>query len=547
MEVHSPELSSGTSPSLKRPREDDNSPSASTSKRVKIDPEPTTGSGEAVAEPVDLEHRKKSAGEAEVAPHRDDDKGGRQRKGKAKEKRDSRRGTRNETAAEHRDNGEPKAARLPKAKSAMLIGFCGSGYQGMQMQYEAHVKTIEGTLFDALVRIGAVSKDNADDHAKVALHRAARTDAGVHAAGNLVSLKLITEIPGVPDFVARVNEELPPEIRLWSVSRVQRSFDARALCDSRKYTYFFPSYMLVPPKPGCGLERTLREHGYDEPLHPFWAEAGSESTVEDDLSRKRAYRVPSEKVDELRVMAKKFEGTHNFHNLTIGRDFNDRSCHRLMKSIEVADPQVYNNTQWISVLFHGQSFMLHQIRLMMSVLILSCHTGTSPQLIDELYGPRKVRIPKTPALGLLLEYPIFGSYNKRIAAANEGVQQSDPAYRPPIDFEIHREALDRFKQEHIYSRMRSIEEQEGMFDAWIRHIDGYAGDDFLYLNPKGIIPAAAVLKKGEQRSNPFKEKRRFDSTVATVDSSGEAAIEEREEEEDAKVVLDHRKLADMEG
>jgi len=50
---------------------------------------------------------------------------------------------------------------------------------------------------------------------QVNLGRAARTDAGVHAAGNLVSMKLITAIPGVDDFVARINEELPPEIRVW--------------------------------------------------------------------------------------------------------------------------------------------------------------------------------------------------------------------------------------------------------------------------------------------------------------------------------------------
>jgi tRNA pseudouridine38-40 synthase len=58
---------------------------------------------------------------------------------------------------------------------------------------------------------------------QVNLGRAARTDAGVHAAGNLVSMKIITPVPGVPDLVARVNEELPPEIRLWSIVRSQRT------------------------------------------------------------------------------------------------------------------------------------------------------------------------------------------------------------------------------------------------------------------------------------------------------------------------------------
>ena len=81
---------------------------------------------------------------------------------------------------------------------------------------QPNTRTIEGTLFNALVAAGAISADNADDPVKVNLQRDARTDAGVHAAGNVVSLKVITSIPGIPDFVARVNEELPPEIRLWS-------------------------------------------------------------------------------------------------------------------------------------------------------------------------------------------------------------------------------------------------------------------------------------------------------------------------------------------
>jgi hypothetical protein len=62
--------------------------------------------------------------------------------GKRKEKEDKksgrrgRRGTRNDGAAEGEvgstQNG-PKAPRLPKRQCALLIGFCGSGYSGMQM------------------------------------------------------------------------------------------------------------------------------------------------------------------------------------------------------------------------------------------------------------------------------------------------------------------------------------------------------------------------------------------------------------------------------
>ena len=212
---------------------------------------------------------------------------------------------------------------------------------------------------------------------QVKLGRAARTDAGVHAAGNVVSMKLITVIPGVPDLVARINEELPPEIRLWSIVSaspmtdhvlnadifpaprakfVQRTNVCRfsvsqqrpcinsslrqtnRTCDSRKYTYFFPSYLMIPPKPGSGLHNTLKEQGAECPSHPFWEDGSAleqNSGPQDDLRRKRAYRITPEQLAALRETAKKFEGSHNFHNFTVGRDFRDRSCQRFLKSIEV--------------------------------------------------------------------------------------------------------------------------------------------------------------------------------------------------------------------
>lgn len=49
---------------------------------------------------------------------------------------------------------------------------------------QSDVRTIEGDIFAALIKAGAVSADNADDHHKVDLQRSARTDSGVHAAGN---------------------------------------------------------------------------------------------------------------------------------------------------------------------------------------------------------------------------------------------------------------------------------------------------------------------------------------------------------------------------
>lgn len=124
-------------------------------------------------------------------------------------------GSRNDEAGQPAAvDGADKTPRLPKYKCAILLGFSGSGYNGMQMYVHptntpmqtltslfscdsqnpsatspdappTSTKTIEGILFQALVKAGAVGATNADDPKKVDLSRAARTDAGVSAAGNV--------------------------------------------------------------------------------------------------------------------------------------------------------------------------------------------------------------------------------------------------------------------------------------------------------------------------------------------------------------------------
>ena len=67
-----------------------------------------------------------------------------------------------------------------------------------------------------------------------------------------------------------------------------------------------------------------------------------------------------------------------------------------------------------------------------------------------------------PSLGLLLEHPIFESYNSKVENVNEMLSPEDVEFRPLIDFEIHREEIDKFKQTYIYDRMRDAEDRKAM-------------------------------------------------------------------------------------
>lgn len=158
-----------------------------------------------------------------------------------------------------------------------MIGYSGTGYKGMQLT--VHERTIEGDLFKAFVDAGAISKANADDPKKASLVRCARTDKGVHAAGNMISLKLIVEDE---DIVEKINSHLGSQIRVWGIERTIGSFSCYQAVDSRWYEYLIPSHAFLPPHPSSWLAKKLGEiadaagdrEAYEsrqDEVHDMWA------------------------------------------------------------------------------------------------------------------------------------------------------------------------------------------------------------------------------------------------------------------------------------
>ncbi|KAL7792446.1 pseudouridine synthase [Trichoderma ceciliae] len=181
-------------------------------------------------------------------------------------------------------------SRRPKRKVAVMIGYAGTGYKGMQLNGDE--ETIERDLFQAFIKAGAISKANADDPRKSSLARCARTDKGVHAAGNVISLKLIIEDDDVVD---RINDALPSQIRVWGIQRTNNSYNCYQYCDSRWYEYLMPSYCLLPPHPQSFLGKKLveinKEYGAEEETNArladvkdFWSQV-DENEIKPILAR----------------------------------------------------------------------------------------------------------------------------------------------------------------------------------------------------------------------------------------------------------------------
>jgi tRNA pseudouridine38-40 synthase len=66
-----------------------------------------------------------------------------------------------------------------------------------------------------------------------------------------------------------------------------------------------------------------------------------------------------------------------------------------------------------------------------------------------------------------------------------------------------------------------------------------------YLNQRGVIPATAVIKRGERRDRPFQEKKVFDAT--SFASGGHGNVVEAEEADETEQTLDSQQLVDLEG
>lgn len=68
----------------------------------------------------------------------------------------------------------------------------------------------------------------------------------------------------------------------------------------------------------------------------FWATQPSETNFVEDLKAKRAWRISPGLVKSLRTFVKAYEGSHNYYNFTVKKEFRDRSNQRIMRKLEVS-------------------------------------------------------------------------------------------------------------------------------------------------------------------------------------------------------------------
>ncbi len=117
----------------------------------------------------------------------------------------------------------------------LTLAYDGTAYVGWQRQ--ARGRSIQGELEQALAAI---------EGRPVAVAGAGRTDAGVHALGQVASLRLAHGIE-TPALVRALNAKLPPDIRLLAAETVAADFHARYAARRKTYRYHLAAGPVADP------------------------------------------------------------------------------------------------------------------------------------------------------------------------------------------------------------------------------------------------------------------------------------------------------------
>ncbi len=241
----------------------------------------------------------------------------------------------------------------------LIIAYDGTDFHGWQIQLNQ--PTVQGEIVNVLRR---VTQEN------VQLHGAGRTDAGVHALGQVGSFRTQSALSAA-EFQRALNALLPPTIRIAAAEEVGPDFNARWSARGKTYRYRLYRGKVVPPM----LWRYV--------LH---------------------YPFPLDE-DAMGDAASRFAGTHDFASFAAStgseEDDKERSTEREIFSTELA-----RSPEGEELVFtvRGRSFLRYMVRKMVGTLLDVGRGKLQPSDIDRLYElrDRSKSGPTVPPQGLCM-------------------------------------------------------------------------------------------------------------------------------------------------
>ncbi len=235
----------------------------------------------------------------------------------------------------------------------MKIAYDGTRYKGWQRLAE-HENTIQNIIEVEIS--GLIGYD-------VTIDGSGRTDAGVHARGQVANVKL-SRLIDVEEFSSQLNQKLPEDIQIISVELVKNGFHSRLSATGKRYRYVIDTR----EKPKV-------------------------------FTRKYTYHFP-ESLDLVKIKeaAKYLLGTHDYSAFCDKKE--EKSGVRTIYSIDVTQEK-----EKIIIDYYGNGFLNHMVRILTGTLL---EIGSGQKAVGDIKGIIESQVRANagftaPARGLSLE------------------------------------------------------------------------------------------------------------------------------------------------
>ncbi|RIL07055.1 MAG: tRNA pseudouridine(38-40) synthase TruA [Proteobacteria bacterium] len=252
----------------------------------------------------------------------------------------------------------------------LVVEYDGTDFEGWQRQPRG-ARTVQGALEAAIAAVTGCS---------AGVHGAGRTDAGVHAQGQVANVQLATRL-AAPELRRALNAVLPRDVAVVRADVVGDAFHARRDALSKLYVYRLWTGVARSP---------LRDRT------SLWV------------------RAPHDLV-AMREAAAALQGTHDFASFQ-GAGSAARSTVRTLARAELRG--VWGGE--VELAFEGPGFLRHMVRNLVGTLLDVGRGRLRPDRIADVLAARDRAAagPTAPARGLVLVRVRYGDF----PAESEGLQ-----------------------------------------------------------------------------------------------------------------------------
>lgn len=236
----------------------------------------------------------------------------------------------------------------------MGTSFSGFQYQPSEGKTWTKLETVQGKLMRAL----GVSLNTGGDHKVLRMRAASRTDAGVHAHGQVVefysSREVLAGTAEATRMLHSLNSLLPKTVRCAWVSGVPDSFHVIQDVSLKQYNYYLSFHSRCEDP----FERDTR--------HQI-------SRTKFGLARSR------EALERMSEAAKLMEGTHDFY--AFSNKANDGTERDPVRTVERCECRL--DSRGIVVVCRGKGFLYRQVRHMVGAMLWHARGKISLQDLED--------------------------------------------------------------------------------------------------------------------------------------------------------------------